>query len=148
MLPMSWVTSATFEIFNCVENGDEVARLGDLLVSAFGMRRQAHAAQIGNDHRVILDQIAASGSHMSPVSPKTVQQQHRRPLAADADILRAARHRHLLRAEARREGLNLGGGRCRRGERRDQHYRRKDETKGDPRKRTGHGTVSSSCTTA
>jgi hypothetical protein len=70
--------------------------------------------KIGNDRRVVLDQDRGQRlPHVSRVA-ETVQQQHRRPLAADADILRATGHLHLLLAKTgwKRFDLRSGGSRC------------------------------------
>ena len=53
MLPMSWVTSSTALDLQRVEHAGDVARLGLLVVAAGGMRRKAHAAQIGHDDGVV-----------------------------------------------------------------------------------------------
>ena len=69
-----------------VEHAGDVAGLGLLVEAARRLRRQAEAAQVGNDDRVVAHQI---GRHRRPHVAGlaiAVQQHDRRPLAADANV--------------------------------------------------------------
>ena len=52
-----------------IEQPGHVLALGLLVVAALGPRGEAHAAQVGDDDAVVAARSAASGAHMSPVSP-------------------------------------------------------------------------------
>ena len=53
-----------------VHDARDVAGLRLLVIAARRMRRQTDAAQIGNNNGAIFPSAAATGAHMSPVSPK------------------------------------------------------------------------------
>ena len=109
MLPMSCVTSETLLALSSSRLSSrcrEPDRL--LLVPALWMRRQSHAAKIGDDDGVILDQdLSERLPHVAGVA-EAVQQQHGRTRPADANVQRASRHGHLARLEVRRKRLDLG----------------------------------------
>jgi hypothetical protein len=89
-----------------IEDGGEVPRLRHLFVAGFGMGRQAHAAQVGNDDGVIADQrVRERHPHVAGVA-EAVEKQDGRSFAANADVLAAARHRHLPCVEGAGPGAN------------------------------------------
>ena len=73
------------------------------------MRREAHPAQIRDDYRVVLGQPRGQRRpHVAGVA-EAVEQDHRRPRAADANVNRDVPDRNVLNAKARREWLNSVG---------------------------------------
>jgi hypothetical protein len=89
-----------------VKNARDVATLRFLVVAIFGMRREAHPAQVRNDDRVIVHQRRRQGCpHVSGVA-EAVQTNDRRSLATDPDVDRRAIGCDLLGAETGREFLN------------------------------------------
>jgi hypothetical protein len=95
-----------------VQDAGEIASLRGLRVAVLGMGRQAHATQVGNHDGVILDERPGERRpHVAGVA-ETVEQNDRRPGAADADILSPAAHRHLLGAERGRPGTQCALDRC------------------------------------
>ena len=82
--------------------------LGGLFVTGFGMGRQAHATEIRNDDSVVFDQYFGEGyPHISRVA-EPMQQEHRRALTADPNILGASAYRHLPGAK----GVRPDADRC------------------------------------
>lgn len=70
-----------------IENQCEVARLAGLLVSILRMAREAHAAQVGDDHRVVgHEHFSERLPHVSGVA-KSVEQQDGRAGSARAHVL-------------------------------------------------------------
>src|SRR5262249_5594268 len=102
-----------------IQNCGEVPSLRDLFVTAFGMRRQAHASQVGNDDCVIFNEgFRERDPHIASV-PEAMEKKDGGPLAADADVLTAASHRHLLcikRLRPRANSHDDPRARCRRRE--------------------------------
>src|SRR5262245_12085475 len=102
-----------------IENPRDVASLTRLLVPALRMRRQSHAAKIGNDDGVILDQdLSERLPHVAGVA-EAVQQQYGGTRPADANVQRGSRHGHLARLEVRQKRLDLGE--CSSGEASNEH---------------------------
>ncbi len=85
-----------------VQDPRETPRLRGRLVALLWMGRQSHAAQVGHDHGVVVDEAHREWLPHVPGISKAVQQDDGAALAPDADILGAVRHRHLLRVETGR----------------------------------------------
>jgi hypothetical protein len=81
------------------------------------MRRQAHAAQVGNDYGVILCQHFSERYPQVAGVAEAVKQHDRGPRSADANVLRTVADRHLLGTERSRPEFDVGK-RRRRGEQR------------------------------
>ena len=91
-----------------IEDARDVPPLGLLVVAALGPGREAHAAQVGCDHGVIWGELGCERRPHVAGLAIAVQQQDRRPLAADAHVEGRAVGRDLLGPEARRVGFNQG----------------------------------------
>ncbi len=92
-----------------IHHADDVRRLVGLLESGFRNGRKAEAAQIGDDHRVMLRKIGGKRHpHVAGVAI-AVQQNDRWPSAADSDMEGGAVGCDLLSAEAGREVEAIGG---------------------------------------
>src|SRR5262249_22978323 len=69
-----------------IENLCDVAGLTRLLVPVFWMRRESHAAKIGDDNGVILNQnLSERLPHVAGVA-EAMQQQHCRTRPADTNV--------------------------------------------------------------
>ena len=89
-----------------IQNADEVSSLRDLFVTALGMGRQAHASQVGNDDGVVFNErIGERHPHIAGVA-EAMKKQDGRSFAAEANVLRAVRHRHLLCSKRLRPSAN------------------------------------------
>ena len=98
----------------------DIARLRLLVVAALGVRRQAHTAEIGNDHGVVVDEHGCNRRpHVAGIA-EPVQHHDRRTFAADPDVDRRTIRRDVLGAKAAWKGLNFSGSR----KRRSQHCER------------------------
>ena len=76
--------------FQMVHYSRDVGRLVYLCVARVGMCRETHAAQVGNDHGVILRQHRGDRSpHIAGIA-KAVKHDDGRPMATDAHIQRRA----------------------------------------------------------
>ena len=104
MLPMSWVTSSARSIFERVEHARDVAGLRLLVVAAGRLGGEAHAAQVGHDHRVVAREIAGQRRPHVAGLAIAVQQHDRRAVAADADMDGRAVGRDFLGPECLRNG--------------------------------------------
>src|SRR5215469_16647577 len=92
------------------EDCSHVPSLCGLFVTAFGMGRQAHATEIRNDDSVVFDQcLSERYPHISRVA-ETMQQEHRRALTADPNILGASAYRHLPGAKGVRPDADRSAG--------------------------------------
>jgi hypothetical protein len=77
------------------------------------MRRQAHTEQVGDDDGVVFHQnLSERNPHVAGVA-KPVQQQDRRAMTTDPDVLSAAANRHLLAVKSGGPGLDGSMYRCR-----------------------------------
>ena len=86
-----------------VHHGGDVASLRLLVVAAFGMRRETHAAEIGNDHRMIASERRRDRRpHVAGVA-KAVQKDDGGPVAAGAEVDRRAVRRDVLQAKVCRK---------------------------------------------
>src|SRR6516165_12109629 len=80
-----------------IEDCSHVPSLGGLFVTAFGMGRQAHATEIRNDDS--FDQCFGERYPQISGIAEAMQQEQRRALTADPNILGASAYRHLLGAK-------------------------------------------------
>jgi len=91
-----------------VHHPGDVGALRLLVVAALRLRRQAHAAQVGNDDGVILVKRARRRRpHVAGVA-EAMQQHDRRTFAADPDMIGGIARLDAFDAEARGEGLDFG----------------------------------------
>ncbi len=90
-----------------IEHAGDVAALGLLVVAAGRMRRQAHAAQVRHDHGVVTRQPGGQRRPHVARLAIAVQQDHRRPMAADSDMDLGAVGRDRLCLERRRVRRDL-----------------------------------------
>ena len=104
-----------------LEHRGHVPGLALLVVPGLGMRREAHAAKIGHDDRVILDQPSGERRPHVPAVAEPVEQQDRRALAPHTHVDDRSRDRDFLGVERRRKRLH---GRSGRGERQRRHHQR------------------------
>ncbi len=94
-----------------VENARDVAGFRLLVVSALGVRRETHAAQVGHhDGVVVPERCRQRPPHVTGVA-KAVQHHDRRPLAANANMDCRALRLDLFGVEAGWEWHNLRAGR-------------------------------------
>ena len=78
-----------------IQNDGKVSSLRDLFIAAFRMGRETHPSQIGNnDGAVFNERIGERHPHVTGVA-KAVKKEDGASRPAEANILRAARHRHL-----------------------------------------------------
>jgi hypothetical protein len=89
-----------------IQNRGEVPSLRDLFVTVFGMGRQAHASQVGNDDSVVFNErIGERHPHIAGIA-EAMKKQDGRSLAAEANVLSAASHRYLLGTKSLRPNVN------------------------------------------
>ena len=89
-----------------VENCGDIGRLVPFVVAARRTRREAHAAQVGNDDGVIANELRRQRRpHVAGVA-ETMQHDDCRPLPADPDMQRRIAGRHLHLVKRRREWHN------------------------------------------
>ncbi len=94
-----------------IHDRGDILRLGLLVVTGIRMRRQAHAAQIGHDDRMVLDQhLGQRFPHIAAIA-KAMQQHDRRALAADADMQGSTIRGDFFGMETGGKRLDLGGSR-------------------------------------
>ncbi len=93
-----------------VENSGDIGRLVPFVVPALRMRREAHAAQVGNDDGMIPNEIARQRRpHVAGVA-EAVQHDDCRPLAANPNVQRRVARCNLHLAKSRREWRDRGAG--------------------------------------
>src|SRR6516162_8064214 len=98
-----------------IEDCSHVPSLGGLFVTAFGMGGQAHTTEIRDDDSVVFDQwFGERYPHISRVA-EAMQQEHRRALTIDPNILGASADRHLPGAKGVRPYADRRVGRRRPG---------------------------------
>src|SRR6516165_2174687 len=96
-----------------IEDCSHVPSLGGLFVTAFGMGGQAHATEIRNDDSVVFDQWFGERYPHIPRVAEAMQQEYRRALTTDPNILGASAYRHLPGAKGVRPDADRSV-RCRR----------------------------------
>lgn len=91
-----------------LQDGAHVGGLGPFVVAIIGFGREAHAAQIRHDYRVIVHEVSAKlCPHVAGIA-KAVDQDDGRPLTADAHVNLRAVGRDGFGFEGGRELFDLG----------------------------------------
>ena len=98
--------------FQSIENARDIDGLILFGVARVGMRRKAHAAQIGNDDRMISYQEGGERRPHVAGIPETVQQEDRRTLSTNANVEGRAVGGDLARVNTLRERLDTRRGGC------------------------------------
>jgi hypothetical protein len=116
MLPMSWDDEIDLADAERIEHARDIGRLGLLVVAAGRMRRQSHAAKIGNDDGEVRHQrLRERHPHVAGVA-EAVNQDDGGTVPAQADMNRRTVGLDVLGGESggKRPGVggSLGGGRA------------------------------------
>jgi hypothetical protein len=89
-----------------IEHAGDIMGLGFLVIASFRVGREPHAAQVGDDDRVVFRELRRQGRPHIPGVGKTVQHDDGWPGATETHMDGGAAGLDVLGAEARREGLN------------------------------------------